>query len=249
MTSYGGGVPPNEPPQGWQQPQQGQPPEGWQGPSQQGWQGQPPQQGWQGQPPPAKKKKFYTRWWFFVLLAVVVIVAIATSGGSDDDSDTASPAPSSESVGSDSAAEPAPEETEAEPPPAAAGIGTPVRDGQFEFVVNSVECGVPQIGSADFGVTAQGQFCLVNLSVTNVGDEPQSFFGDAQRLFNEAGQEYGASAEAAIYLPEANSLFQEINPGNQLVGVVVFDIPADAVPFRIELHDSAFSGGVEVALQ
>ena len=30
--------------------------------------------------------------------------------------------------------------------------------------------------------------------------------------------------------------------------MVVFDIPVDAVPAALELHDSAFSGGVTVAL-
>jgi hypothetical protein len=29
----------------------------------------------------------------------------------------------------------------------------------------------------------------------------------------------------------------------------VFDVPADAVPASVELHDSAFSGGVTVTLE
>jgi hypothetical protein len=40
----------------------------------------------------------------------------------------------------------------------------------------------------------------------------------------------------------------EINPGNQVDGIVVFDIPEDAVPASLRLHDSFLSGGVEVAL-
>jgi hypothetical protein len=37
-------------------------------------------------------------------------------------------------------------------------------------------------------------------------------------------------------------------PGNSLTGTVVFDIPVDAVPASLELHDSLFSGGVTVTL-
>lgn len=246
MTSYGSPPPPDA--EGGQQPpgpqpqsplgqrQPPQPPPGWQGP-------QPPQ-------PPPPKKPFYKKWWFIAVAALVVLFAIIRPGSGNDAADTASPGSSasepaeSESAGSEPAAEETTPEVTEDPAPSAPGIGDPVRDGKFEFVVNSVECGLTLIGTADFGVTAQGQFCLVNLSVTNIGNEPQAFFGDNQKLFNEAGQEYSASSEAAIYLPEANSLFQEINPGNQLTGIVVFDIPADAVPVRIELHDSVFSGGV-----
>ena len=198
-----------------------------------------------------KAQKAYakaTRPWFkkkrFIFLGVIVVIGIISAinaGGSDE----AAPAPDTEGTVTE-----APAVAAAEVPAvaAAATIGTPVRDGKFEFTVNGVECGVPQIGTADFGVTAQGQFCLVDVTVKNIGDEPQTFMGDYQALYNAAEQKYSADTEAAIYLDEANSMFEEINPGNQLAGKVVFDIPADAAPATIELHDSAFSGGVKVAL-
>ncbi len=46
----------------------------------------------------------------------------------------------------------------------------------------------------------------------------------------------------------SKSFYEPINPGNSLTGTVVFDVPVDAVPASLELHDSAFSGGVTVAL-
>jgi hypothetical protein len=33
-----------------------------------------------------------------------------------------------------------------------------------------------------------------------------------------------------------------------LTGIVVFDVPKNAKPTKLELHDSAFSGGVDVIL-
>ena len=132
----------------------------------------------------------------------------------------------------------------------AAGVGTAVRDGKFEFVVDGIECGVAEVGSEYLKKTAQGQFCLVSVGVKNIGDKPQMFLGDNVSLFNAQGQEYSADTEAGIYLDStAGATFlEEINPGNQLSGKVVFDIPAGAVPASLELHDSAFSGGVKVAL-
>ena len=40
----------------------------------------------------------------------------------------------------------------------------------------------------------------------------------------------------------------DINPGNSINATASFDIPAGTPPGTIELHDSAFSGGVEVQL-
>jgi len=38
----------------------------------------------------------------------------------------------------------------------------------------------------------------------------------------------------------------DINPGNSIDATASFDLPVGTPPGEIELHDSAFSGGVEV---
>lgn len=129
------------------------------------------------------------------------------------------------------------------------GLNQPVRDGKFEFVVTGIDCGLQQVGSASFGVEAQGQFCLLSMRVTNIGNQAQTLFGDNQKLIDAQGREFSANTEAAIYLENSNTFIEEINPGNSLEGVVVFDIPLEAKPVEVELHDSAFSGGVSVRLQ
>ena len=46
-----------------------------------------------------------------------------------------------------------------------------------------------------------------------------------------------------------NSSLEQINPGNSVGGKIVFDIPKNAKPETIELHDDRlFSGGVAVSL-
>lgn len=130
-----------------------------------------------------------------------------------------------------------------------ARIGSPVRDGKFEFLVSGVDCGRDRLGEAYLNTTAQGQFCLVSMRITNIGDEPQTMFSDNQKLFDAAGREYAADTEAAFYLDEASqTLWEEINPGNTVKGVVVFDVPKKTTPTRLRLHDSAFSGGVVIEL-
>ncbi|RAY14575.1 DUF4352 domain-containing protein [Actinomadura craniellae] len=126
-----------------------------------------------------------------------------------------------------------------------AGIGDRVKDGKFTFVVTKVAAGPRRIGDQYLGKTAQGKFILVHVTVTNHGDEAQSFMGDAQKLL-AGGKEYSADSEAGIYLKSSQSLYEEINPGNRVRGIVVFDVPKPVVPSVIRLHDSPFSGGVRV---
>lgn len=132
-----------------------------------------------------------------------------------------------------------------------AGIGQPVRDGKFEFTVKSVSCGKTTVGTNEYLTkNAQGQFCLLNLTIKNIGNEPQTFFADNQYLFNAANQKFSADGTATIYANEQNTTWlNEINPGNSVEGSVVFDLPKDTTPTYAELHDSAFSDGVKVSLQ
>ena len=127
-------------------------------------------------------------------------------------------------------------------------VGQPARDGKFEFTVKAPRCGVKKVGSDLLGAKAQGQFCLVTVQVKNIGDEPQTFSDSSQKAFG-ADVEYSTDTTAGLYANEDTSTFlNEINPGNKVTGVLVFDIPAKAKLTKLELHDSPFSGGVTVTL-
>jgi len=195
------------------------------------------------------------------VVVLLAVVGASLGGGGDDEPST--PAAVAGADGADGAgepgttggapeAEPAPEEPAAEEPApeeaAAPGIGIAVRDGKFEFTVTSVETGVATVGDEYLNAQAQGQFVLVHMTVTNIGDRAQMFDGSSQKLLDSAGREHSADSSAAIYLGDANSFLTDVNPGNSVEGTVVFDVPADAVPTSIELHDSMFSGGAEVSL-
>ncbi len=132
-----------------------------------------------------------------------------------------------------------------------AKLNETARDGKFEFVVKSVECGKTTIGTNQYLTkNAQGQFCLMTINVKNIGDKAQGFFGTNQKLLNAQNQQYSADDAAGVYVDQNYStLFSNINPGNSVEGVIVFDIPKDQTPVSAELHDSAYSSGVKVNLQ
>ena len=140
----------------------------------------------------------------------------------------------------------------AAPKPAAkpaSQVGKAMRDGKFEFTVRSVKCGIAVVGENEFlQEKAQGQFCAVQLSVENIGDEPQSMFADNQYAFDTKGRKFSANSMASMADESSQVLWEEINPGNAVKGKVYFDIPKGAKLTSLELHDSFFSGGVKVRL-
>lgn len=128
------------------------------------------------------------------------------------------------------------------------GLNTPVRDGKFEFTVTKVQTGVKSVGDQYLGQQAQGQYVLITVTVKNIGDKPQTMFDSNQELTDAQGRTFSPDSTAAIYMKNNDIWMKEINPGNQMSGTLVYDMPAGAKPASIELHDSMFSGGTKVSL-
>ncbi len=172
-----------------------------------------------------------------VVAAVVAFLVIGNLG--DDKEPDASSAPAAS--GFETSAVPAAAE-----PTVLAGVGEEVRDGKFAFVVTGVERSkvAGDLSNQFMREEAQGEFLIVRMTVTNIGDEAQTFFATNQKLM-AAGREYDADGVVAMWTDSSNV---EINPGNSIEATAAFDVPVGTVPELISLHDSAFSGGVDVRL-
>ena len=202
-----------------------------------------------GYPPPPKKSGAKTA--LIVIGAIVgfclVVGIIGNALGGGTDTDTAA-APEDTAVQQPAAGEPT-KQAEKKPEKKVPGLNTPVRDGKFEFTVKSVQCGKTEVGSEYLNKQAQGQYCLVTLTIKNIGDKAQLFDSSSQQAYNAGGQEYKADGAAGIYAnPNGETFLNEINPGNSVSGVLPFDIPKGQKLAKLELHDSPFSGGVEVSV-
>lgn len=132
--------------------------------------------------------------------------------------------------------------------PAPPGLNTVVKDGRFDFVVTSVSCGHQSLGTL-VKVTAKGQYCVVDLSVTNTGTDGQTFTEGLQKALDAQGNEYGADSGAGVIVNmNLTTLWSVVNPGATITGKIVYDIPEDARIAKLELHDALFSGGVTVTV-
>ena len=127
------------------------------------------------------------------------------------------------------------------------GIGDPVRDAQFEFIVTGLE--EPGRFYQPEGLLkdeANGAWLVVYVTVENVGDRERAFLAGNQKILWD-GKEYGGEG-----FTWHGTNAEDLNPGVVLEATLMFDVP-DGFPNLgtgtiLVLHDSAFSGGVDVSL-
>lgn len=186
---------------------------------------------------PTKRKKK----WPWVVGGIFVFLMFAGAVGGNED-DTKSTAANSSAVNIPVVSADSPASRAAAPADSVAGIGIPVRDGKFEFVVTKVETGQPSVPGVFAPTEAKGEFVVVHLTVTNIGDREQTFFASNQKL--KAGD--------VTFSNETNltddGWIEDLNPGLSGTYKVAFDVPPGTVPEFLEVHDSAFSGGATIRL-
>lgn len=140
-----------------------------------------------------------------------------------------------------------------ESPPAAARTARQISSGLEVFTKKPEAPASRARTTASFtshvvNTTAQGQFFLVHLTIENSGDKAASFSGSFQTITDPAGREHETDGSAPLYLPDNDTLFTEINPGNTVAGTLVFDLPSDATPELISLQGGLFDETVDVRI-
>lgn len=188
------------------------------------------------------------------LLAVLVAVAVYAAFFADDGSvtidasddpttaETAAPTATGGSGWGEQPTETAAEPTTEAPPPFAASEAT---DGNMAFIVHGIEVG-SIVESAEYPLekTAAGEYIVVHMTVTNIGDAPATFLGTFQKL-NAGGTVYSIDDEATFYTGGA---LAELDPGDRADVAVTFDVPQGTTPDSIELRADPLSPGTEVPL-
>lgn len=181
------------------------------------------------------KFKALKTWQKIVVVFLFLAVFGAATGSGSDSSSSSESSSSNEKV----------QESKKDTLP---GLGETVSDGKFSFAVWKVKCGHTSVGSGFMVEKASGQFCIIDISVKNTGDEAQTLFSSNQKVIDDQGREFQTADTAMMAMDQTDLWLKEINPGLQINGQLVFDMPLDAKPVKIELHDSAFSGGALVDL-
>lgn len=97
--------------------------------------------------------------------------------------------------------------------------------------------------------TAQGEFVIVRVDVTNIGYEARTLTATDQFLISDKGQRFATSAATSSLAGSEEIFVEKINPGHTVNDAsLLFDVPAGTMVTGVELHDSASSPGVKVKL-
>lgn len=198
---------------------------------------------------PTKKNWFKRHKIITGILAALIIFGII--GAIGDSSTPANTAPvQTVQASSNTAAH-----TSSAPQPATPGLNQEARDGKFAFTVTSFICGETEITQADNSyenAQAQGQFCLMNVNVKNIGSVAQTFDASSQYVYDAGSKQYSSSSDGTIAANPSNSdfaIYETVNPGVNVSGTIAFDLPKGVTPTYAKLHDSGASNGVRVNLQ
>ncbi len=181
-----------------------------------------------------------------IVLAAVIAGIAASAGGGSGTAGVPVSVPTSASAGATT--QPS---ARASTTTQGAGIGSAVRDGKFQFVITRVSHR-KSVGPVSLGLgeAAQGEFTVLHIKVTNIGTQSQTLDDSSQFVFDAKGRKFDANSSADIQAnPNGGGAFlNDINPGNSVHAVLLFDLPKGDKAVQAELHDSAFSGGVTVSL-
>jgi hypothetical protein len=162
------------------------------------------------------------------VVLLVIIIGVAAAVGNHSSSSGGSQGSGSQASGGQAAA--------------AAKIGTPVRDGKFQFTITAVTHAKHAGGL--LGGTAQGRYTILHVTVKNIGGQAQTLDASSQYVYDAGGRQFSADSAAS-----SQSFFlTQINPGNEVTGTIAFDLPKGDRAVKAELHDSPFSNGVTVTL-
>jgi hypothetical protein len=128
--------------------------------------------------------------------------------------------------------------------PGVASIDDPVQVGDFTLTVTAIEDGRQSLGGPPATRVPRGQFVLVYFTVRNDVLSPSLFAEEYQYLTDGDGRKH----EGYIRRNRGDLFQADINSGDTVAGVLVFDIASGAEPLSIELHASKYSNGVRVLL-
>ncbi len=79
---------------------------------------------------------------------------------------------------------------------------------------------------------------VVDVTLVNEKDEPATIMADALRVIGSNGSSYSTSDDALMAVDDQFSILDEIQPGLNETGTLVYDLPPDAVSgAKLEMSD------------
>lgn len=90
------------------------------------------------------------------------------------------------------------------------------------------------LGSGVLAEEADGVFVVVAIEMTNQADESVSISSNLFTLVDDQDREYDTDSDATVAV-ENNVVFEQLDPGVEKSGVLIFDVPTDQTGRKLQI--------------
>ena len=111
-------------------------------------------------------------------------------------------------------------------------VGQPVTIDDLEYTVTKVET-YNQIGSEMFGKKTEGLFYKIYLRILNKGNKSHYLYSSRVKIVDSQEREFDEDTTATIYIKDAISFGEQLQPGLAIEGAKIFNLPKDATGLNL----------------
>jgi hypothetical protein len=132
--------------------------------------------------------------------------------------------------------------------PRVAGIGDAVTTANWRITVPATPIRTDAVGSGFLGETTQATFVVVEIEITNIGDDGSTFSDWQVSLFDGLDREFDPADYSTQAAVGGGFFLEQTNPGITRSGFVVFEVPARSINLTLEIRGALFSPSARISL-
>ena len=170
------------------------------------------------------------------VFVVIIIIAAASGSSNKQTSNTTTSTQSKE---------------DQKAPETVAKVGEAAEDSDLAFTAISVDT-APSLGSSYSLRNAQGAFYVITLKIENKGKETKTVDSSMITLTDNQGRKFDRSIEGqtakGLSQGKVDLFLQQVQPGLNVTGDIVFDVPKEAAGLKLNVKGSLFGKGKEIDL-
>ncbi|MFL1379462.1 MULTISPECIES: serine/threonine-protein kinase [unclassified Nocardiopsis] len=180
-----------------------------------------------------------------LVLALLALLYVVTNLGDNEPPTT----PQTEQPGSSAAPEEQPGDDDTDAPPTAGSglMAATSADGLAHVEVLDVECDLTTIPSREVRVQENGHYCVLDVSYTNLSEQPVLLDREIQAV--RTGRHPQVVADRPSRVEEQDSLWQTVQPGETAGGIMVFTLEFGDYPEALLFQHTRFAEPAEIFLR
>lgn len=178
--------------------------------------------------------------WGGIIFVILIVIGVVAGAGKSNNS----------SSNTNNAANTASGNNQAETK-AVAKLNEPVTDSDLVFTATAVDTATT-LGNQYTKKDAQGMFQIITLKIENKGKETKTVDSSMISLTDSQGRKFDRSIEGqtakGLSQGKVDLFLQQVQPGLNVTGDIVFDVPKDATGLKLLVKGSYFGKGQEIDL-